>query len=486
MNRVFPSSVVLSLSLSACLPHGRTETPEPAITFPDRFAEPETLEEARDTGDDRWWLRYDDPALHALVESALQRNVSLRNGYAAIEQARALEDQARAARFPTFAAQGRLGFNRSITAFGSGETWSVTGSLPVSYEVDLFARAKSAARAATESVIASELDAAALAISTSAQVAEAWYSVVEARARKKLLAEQHRINETYLELVRLRFEQGLASVLDVHQQRQLTAASGASLELVDGELEVLRQQLAVLLGTPASELGTLPERDEFPELGASPSPGIPASAVWARPDVRAAQQRVRSLDWQVGSAIASRLPTVTLDVTPSYLWQRADFSFGGMASQPTTTTGWTVNAGATLNVPLFDGFAGRGRVDQQRAALQQQVEALSTTVLNALLEVESAIVQERQQTRNVELLAQQAEIAGEALTSARDRYRTGLSDFLPVLTSLQSQQGTQLQVLAARRQQISSRIQLHRALGGAWAERLDAPEPTELIEGDEG
>lgn len=475
-----------TLTFGGCLPHRRVASPEPAVTLPDRFASREETTIGAAERDDRWWLRYDDPTLHALVEQALATNVSLRSGFAAIEHARALEDQARAAQLPRVAAQGSAGYNRSITAFGSGNSWRLDASLPVSYEVDFFARHRASRRAASEDRSASELDAAALAISTSAQVAEAWYALVEARRRKAVLAEQHRIDETYLELVRLRFARGLASAVDVHQQRQQVAGSAAELEGVDATIEVLRQQLAILLGTPAAELGPLPQDAEFPELGPSPAPGVPASAVWGRPDVRAAQRRVQASDWRVGAAIASRLPTVTLNLTPGYTWSRNEFSIAGMPPRPTTTHGWTLNAGASLSVPLFDGFAGRGRVDQQRALLQRQVEALAQTVLTALLEVESAIVQERQQARTVALLEAQAEIAEQTLQSARDRYRAGLSDFLPVLAALKAQHGVELRLLAARRQLVSRRIQLHRALGGAWAEDLGRPNPTPLREGGRG
>ena len=471
-------AIAVVVGAMACRPG--YESPEPDVEWSAGASENDPQNPDRQN-DERWWVRYDDPALHALIERALRQSLDLRSAFTAIAQARALEDQARAARMPRLDAQVGASFSRNVGLFGSTTSTGVTASLPVSYEVDLFARYAGAHHAATEDAAASELDAAGAAISTSAQVAEAWYSMVEARARKALLAEQHQTNETYLELVRLRFEQGLASALDVHQQRQQTARSQASLALLDGEIEVLRQQLAVLLGVPGSELADLPEVESFPELGDTPATGVPATAVWGRPDVRAAQRRVRAADWRVASAVASRLPSIRLSATPGYTWQRNEINFGGM-SGPRTTDGFTFNAGATLSVPLFDGLAGRGLVDQQEAVLQTRVEAMAQTILGSLLEVETAIVQERQQRQNVELLAEQVEIAEATLQAARDRYRTGLSDFLPVLTSLQAQQATQLQLLASRRLLVSRRIQLHRALGGTWADALEAPPPTELRE----
>ena len=289
----------LLLALAGCLPHARTEQPTPDYALPERFSEPETPEGSRSnaTVDGRWWLHYDDPTLHALVERSLTANVSVRARYAAIEQAQAIALSAAAQRYPTISATGSVGYNRSVGFFGTNNSYQAQAQLPIQWEIDLFARWRGQAEAANVEVEASRLDAEALALATSAQVADAWYGIVEAQARRALLAEQHRINETYLELVRLRFEQGLSSAVDVHQQRQQVALSRSRLELLDGEVELLRQQLSVLLGLPPAELGGLPETSTLPDLGPAPAPGVPASVVWGRPDVRAAQARVRAADW---------------------------------------------------------------------------------------------------------------------------------------------------------------------------------------------
>lgn len=482
MNRL-----LVLLAIGGCLPHGRTEHPTPDYALPERFSEPSVPEGARSnaTVDGRWWLHYDDPTLHTLVERSLTANVSVRSRYAAIEQAQAIALSAAAQRYPTVSANGSIGYSRSVGFFGTNNSYQAQAQLPIQWELDLFSRWRGQAEAANVDVEASQLDAEALALATSAQVADAWYGIVEAQARRELLAEQHRINETYLELVRLRFEQGLSSAVDVHQQRQQVAISRSRLELLDGEVELFRQQLAVLLGTPPSELGGLPDTTALPDLGPTPAPGVPASVVWGRPDVRAAQARVRAADWRIGSAIAARLPSIRLNVTPGYSWQRNEIqgsTFGG--GRPSSVDGFTFNAGATLNVPLFDGFLGRAQVVQQEATLQIQVEQLSQAVLTALVEVEGAIVREAQQRRNLVLLEERVQIANDTLESARDRYRAGLSDFLPVLTALQSEQAAQLELLTARRQLIAQRIALHRALGGTWPSELDNPPPTPIREGE--
>ena len=229
--------LLLSLVLaSACL-HDTTPNPVVAAPLPTAYsagdAEPAperepSVERRADAG---WWLQYDDVTLHALVDRALRNNYTLRQRFAAIQQAEALRRQASGLRWPTVNGLATLSRSRSVGFFGANTSDRLDASLPISYEVDLFARRAGDARAARDEVRASELDMEAAAISLSAEVAEAWYDVVDARAELVTLTQQRETNETYLELTQLRFQQGLASAVDVHQQRQQTAASRARLEL---------------------------------------------------------------------------------------------------------------------------------------------------------------------------------------------------------------------------------------------------------------
>ncbi len=481
--------LLLSLVLaSACL-HDTTPNPVVAAPLPTAYsagdAEPAperepSVERRADAG---WWLQYDDVTLHALVDRALRNNYTLRQRFAAIQQAAALRRQASGLRWPTVNGLATLSRSRSVGFFGANTSDRLDASLPISYEVDLFARRAGDARAARDEVRASELDMEAAAISLSAEVAEAWYDVVDARAELVTLTQQRETNETYLELTQLRFQQGLASAVDVHQQRQQTAASRARLELTTGTLAVAGQQLALLLGEPPGSVDVAslgPEMVAMPELGATPDPGVPGTLVQNRPDVLAARRRVEAADRRIGGLVSARLPTLTVQFSPGWQWFRTDADL-----TQNTARGFTYTAGATLNVPVFDGMVAAGRVDQQRGVLQQQLEQLGDLVLRALVEVEGALVLERQQRRNLELVRTQLAIAGDTLAASRDRYRAGLSDFLPVLTAIQAQQNTEVQLLDANRGLVSQRIQLHRALGGSWPASLTAPEPSTPTEGED-
>ena len=491
MRPLITLSLPAAFLLAACT---TVDDPVPVAALPPSYA-PSATAGAETQGptvdtDERWWVALGDDELTAVIEVSLAQNLSLSARYAQIAQAEALADQARSGRFPQARLNAQAGWSRSVSAgFGSSTGYNASVSVPVSYEVDLFARNARTHAAAERDYEASIYDYQAIQISTTAQVAEAFYDMINAQARVALLQRQVEVNEQYLELVTLRFREGLVASLDVHQQRQQTLGAQANLQLSQGQVLIAERQLAALLGSPLLEPRLrAAQRTEFPLLGPAPSPGIPAALLEQRPDVLAAQKRIEAADRRVAAAISGRLPTIRLNATPGYGWQRQEFT----GDSPLATggareaSGWTFSAGATLDMPLFDGFATRAQVDVQSAQLQVQIEQLHSVVLTALIEVETALVREQQMAQNLQILGRQVSVAEETLEAARERYRSGLSDFLPVLTAIQAKQGAELQVLQARRDLLSARIQLHRALGGTWPDAIEgAPTMHEVREADD-
>ena len=130
----------------------------------------------------------------------------------------------------------------------------------------------------------------------------------------------------------------------------------------------------------------------------------------------------------------------------------------------------------TFSVPVFDGLRGWSAIKTQRAVADQLLEQYAETILTALLEVESSLVLERQERLRIQYLEDEFRLANITLEATRDRYRAGLSDFLPVLTALATRQLSELQLVSSRRQLVSYRVQLYRALGGAWPEEFGEPE----------
>jgi len=246
-------------------------------------------------------------------------------------------------------------------------------------------------------------------------------------------------------------------------------------------MDLTDQRLSVLLGEAPGRPFPV-DGKALPDIGPTPDIEAPASLLQARPDIKAVQKRVEAEDRRVAAAVGARLPSIRLNFTPGYKW----LQFTGEDRDPTSPTvgqdvtssakGVVWSAGAQLSVPLFDGIAGWSAIKAQRAVLDQLAEQYAEIILTGLIEVESTLVLERQGRLRIQYLEDEFRLANITLEATRDRYRAGLSDFLPVLTALATRQRSELQLVAARRQLVSYRIQLYRALGGAWPEEFGEPE----------
>lgn len=479
--------ILLFATLAVGCNYTKETDPPPPVEVPATYTEgaevppPPDQEKTEPVRDARWWRQMGDPTLNALIEEALRRNQGVRAGWARVRQARYIANQVRAARMPQIGVQGDYTIGREIQVFGEFEFQNATGSLPISYEVDLFARRARDHQGAKLDAQAARLDQEALAITISAEVAEAWFDSINARIEVAVVQEQLETDLKFLELVELRYREGLNSAVDVHQQRQRVASQRALLALAEGQTDLTDQRLSVLLGEAPGRRFPVDDR-VLPDIGPTPDIEAPASLLEARPDIRAVQRRVEAEDRRVAAAVGARLPVITLGFTPGYKW----LQFTGEDRDPTSPTvgqdvtnsanGLVWNAGAQLSVPLFDGIAGWSAIKAQRAVLDQLMEQYAETILAGLIEVESTLVLERQERLRIQFLEDEFRLANITLEATRDRYRAGLSDFLPVLTALATRQRSELQLVAARRQLVSYRVQLYRALGGAWPEEFGEPE----------
>lgn len=457
--------ITLSLvALGGCALHQVQKNPPAPIDLPEQLRGAE--EKDGIPLPERWWEDLGDEDLSALVPRAFQGSFRLRGAFARLDQAEAIFRQAGAAYWPQLSVDAAGGRQRVFFSpqIGAFEFNRFELSARASYELDVWGRLRSLRAASRLDQEASYADLQSLAMTLAAETGEAWYDLVGQRAQRHLLAEQQRTNDNFLELVRLRFTEGLVAAVDVHQQKQQSASVRAQAELVEAQVTVAENRLSVLLGQPPGQVA-FPGRDVLPDVPALPGIGIPAAILARRPDVRAAQARVEAFDQRINAALADLLPALRLTGSAGFVSPQISDLFD--------TVIWS--AFANLTQPVFEGGRRRAELARVRAAYDEAVTGYADVVLQALLEVENALVQERQQRRNIAALEEQFAAAQAALQETQLRYREGLTDYLPVLTALRGSQQVELSLVGARRQLLSFRIQLYRALGGTWAADLKRP-----------
>jgi len=294
-------------------------------------------------------------------------------------------------------------------------------------------------------------------LSLSAIVTREWLSAVAQQQAITLVQKQLELNKTTLELIELRYRKGMATALDVYQQRQIVAETESILPPLESALRTTLHELAVLLGQqPRADLGV--KTADLPDVGQLPDPGLPAGLLANRPDIRAAGLRLRSADWRVAVAKADRLPALRLTGSASYGADDWDLVFDN----------WAATLAASVTGPIFDAGRRKAEVERTRAVVDERLAAYRESVLVAAKEVENAMFEEVTQVEFIAALERELDAARNAHKQALLRYRKGLNDYLPVLSALSQLQVLERRLVQAELTRLDLRVQLCVALGGAW------------------
>jgi len=405
---------------------------------------------------DHWWESFGDPVLDGLVERALAQNFSLQSVWARLDQAAAVERIARAELYPSLDIEG--GAARSWSHNDRGTTANVfsVGAM-AGYELDLWGRIDSSSQAATLDRQAGEAELAAAAISLSAEVASTWYQLVEQYGQQALVSSQLDTNTRVLELITLRFRRGKVGATDVLQQRQLVESNRGELANIESLIGVLVHRLAILLGTAPDSRVTAPQ-DELINLPPLPVTGIPAELVQRRPDLRQGFYNLQAADQRTAAAIADRFPRISLLGSSDSVADDVDDLFNN----------WLTNLTGNLVAPVIDGGRRRAEVDRNRALTEQSLSDYRQQLIDALGEVEDALLREQQQRALIDSLDKQQVLSKQVIGRVRDSYLYGAVDYLRVLDVLLTDQNLERTRLTAQRDLIDNRIALCRALAGGW------------------
>ncbi|MEM7164225.1 MAG: TolC family protein [Planctomycetota bacterium] len=461
--------------LTGCNPHQLREEPFPDVPIPEAFARQAPFAETSSpTPSQPWWEAFGEPQLNETVEQALTANLDLQQAWNRLRQVIAQARAAGSGRYPEITATAGASLTRTVDRDQSvpglrseqnDDRYFVGGSL--SYEIDIWRRVASQRGAAESQVQASREDLEATALLLSGTATELWFTILEQSNLERLVASQVATGEQFLELTELRFSIGEGSAVDVLQQRQQVAQTTSELPVVRSNLEVAENTLAVLLGlppgtaipTPAVQAG-LPDLPPFPQLL------TPEELFASRPDLQAEMRRLEAADLEIAVAVAERLPR--LGISLSY-----EFSGDSLSRIFEREMGTLLG---NIVTPLLDGGRRKAEVERRRAIVEEQLDRLGQAFLDALLEVENALVRERYQRDLLERLEQEAELSRQNLDESRSRYANALTDYLSVLVALQTLQGLERRLIAEKTRLLLIRGDLYRALGGkGWTSQLEPP-----------
>jgi NodT family efflux transporter outer membrane factor (OMF) lipoprotein len=464
--------VALAAASGACTLAPRYRTPEvPPVTSYKEAGDwmPAAPADAQPRG--AWWEAFGDKGLDELEARLRAGNQPLRAAVARFEQARALALQARSDLFPVVdlagsATRARTSANAPRAGGASNIGNDYVAGLDLAWEVDLLGRVRSGARAARDRAEASAADLAAVDLALRAELATDYFSLRGADATLHLLEDSGAAYARALELIRNRYNGGIAAATDVDQaatQLENTRAELASLRLERAQLE---HAIAVLVGEPPARFALEPA----PFTGEPPpiDTGLPSTLLQRRPDVARAERAVAAANAGIGVARAAWFPVFAFGATGGY--------------EATTSRAWLDapsrfwSAGPAAAVPLLDAGARWGVTREAHAAYDEAVADYRQTALTAYQEVEDSLAALRYLADEVKAHEAASASAQRSAYHADTRYAAGVADYLEVASTHTAALDAQRSALAARVRRMNAAVALVRALGGGWtAAELERP-----------
>jgi len=460
--RILPAlALAVSLFLGGCAvgPDYR----RPVVNTPENFRAAPTPT-TNSLADLAWWKLYRDPALQSLIRTALTNNYDLRLATARVEQSRALAAQAQSQFFPTVgyqgaASRGRNEFLGNPSPHGGQTGDAVSATLNVAWEVDVWGRIRRLNESARAEYLATEEAWRGVMLSLVSEVATAWYELLALDLR---LAIAQRTTNSFGESLRifnLRREGGVASKLETARAEAALATTAAVVPDLERQIAHKENQLSVLLGRapgPVIRATGLLDQVMPPEIPA----GLPSRLLERRPDVRRAEQQVRSANAQVGVSVAEFFPQFGLTAFLGKVSPELSAFTGGSANA------WSLAASAVG--PIFQGGALRAQYRQARAYWEETRLRYEQTVLTSLQEVSNALVT-REKLEQARVQQTRAVSAYEvAVTVATQRYVAGKAGYFEVLEAQQELFPAENALAQTQLNQLLVVVELYKALGGGW------------------
>ncbi|BCS54174.1 efflux transporter outer membrane subunit [Geobacter sp. SVR] len=443
----------VSLALGGCgglLPRSRYVTPDVSV--------PQQWQTSSVTGSsvatkEQWWRDFNNPTLSGLIERALKTNNDLAAATIKVKRAQLSAKLTNTNLTPTVSASANGSYLRDLNTRTETKSSGITGT--ASYEIDLWGKLASARDVSTWEAEATESDRRSTALSLIGTVATNYWTIAYLNERIATVEASIAYAEKILELVEVKYQAGSVSALDKVQAQQTIASQKAQQTQLRQQRTEARNALAILFDQAPenmlAELQRLPS-GSLPHVDA----GLPASLLAQRPDLQAAELRLKKYLASVDNTRASYYPSFTLT--------------GSLGTSSTSLTDVIRNPFAALGVgltlPFIQWNTMKLNVEIAKTDYEEAVVNFRQTLYSALSDVENALsarinyAEEVRQTEESLVLARKAEEIAEI------RYRSGATALQSWLDAQESRRDAERALALARLGQLKNCMTLYQALGG--------------------
>jgi len=400
----------------------------------------------------KWFDLFNDDVLKGLITKGLENNYDLKIAVARIEQLKAELGYSKSNLFPSFQYGGTVNSNEK--SFSPNNA-----AASMSWELDFWGKFRHENNAVQNELLATEEARKVVLSDIVSNIATAYFELRNFDNQLEIAQQTLATRQKSFDIINERFKAGYVSEVDKVQIEQQVAIAEASIPAIRRQITYQENVISILTGQLPSEIQRGKTNTELRVVSEIPV-SLPSSLLENRPDVKAAELRYKASNERIGVAQAMRYPSVNLAAIAGFASANlSDLFLGSSYSQ---------NASAGIAGPIFAFGKNKRRVDINRQQAEEYKFFYQKTYITAVTEVEQALqdvkmYKEEWQARNKQV---QAALINYKLSS--ERYDSGYVSYLEVLDVERTLFDAQLSLSQLSERQLSSMVQLYKALGGGW------------------
>ena len=457
------TAMLLGSTLVGCAAVVKTPYQTPVVQTPTQFQYDKATAQQRQQAiyTDQWWTLFGDTQLNQLVDAVLAKNADLAVAGMTLKQARLQAELAENQQKPRVSSTVSTGHQFDLNS-GNDSSSGLSLGAGLSYEVDLFGKLARQTEAKRWEALATEQDLQATAQSLIGTTAKLYWQLAYYNESRITAEQSLATSQKLYDLVKVQYQAGAVSGLDLTQAEQSVQSQKASLSQIQQSLVETRTAIAVLLHIPVQQL-SVDEPQRLPRLALpSIAAGLPADILSRRPDLKAAELRLRESLATKDATTASYYPSISLT--------------GNLGSTSTSLTQLLKNPALTLGASLSLPFLQYNDMKRDLAISQLDYEKAIVqyrqTLYQAFADVENALSARTELSQQVQLQQRNLELAEKVERLTQVRYRYGAVALKTLLDQQETTRTARLTLVSTKQSQYNAYVTLMQALGGSPVKEL--------------
>ena len=457
------TAMLLGSTLVGCAAVVKTPYQAPKVQTPAQFQYDRATAQQRHQAiyADQWWTLFGDAQLNQLIDAVLAKNSDLAVAGMTLKQARLQAELTENQQKPRVSSTVSAGHEFDLNS-GEDNSSGLSLGAGLSYEVDLFGKLARQTEAKKWEALATEQDLQATAQSLIGTTAKLYWQLAYYNESRSTAQQSLATSQKLYELVKAQYQAGSVSGLELTQAEQSVQSQKASLSQIQQSLVETRTAIAVLLHMPVQQLD-IQEPQRLPQLALpSIAAGLPADILSRRPDLQAAELRLRESLASKDATTASYYPSISLT--------------GNLGSSSTSLTQLLRNPaltlGASLSLPFLQYNDMKKDIAISQLDYEKAIVQYRQSLYQAFADVENALSSRSELDQQVKLQQRNLELAEKAERLTNVQYRYGAVALKNLLDQQETTRSARLTLVNTKQSQYNAYVTLMQALGGSPIQQL--------------